>query len=483
MHQQRRISPQQPALDRLTYRFKPSFLAILSLDAAIVTCTVFVVEIINPAKLSTTPIQNLPILITFVLFLIIALSFLAAYLTLKLIANITICPAGINGRNSLSCSIYVDWQDISSVKTCYLFRIRYLSIRSIVNKKRSIGIDSLAYNIPKILDRVREYAGDDHPLTIALEKEISLPRQNPAKMLWRIIIGIVIILSIWLIGGNLYADYREKPLNEAIANYVHQHPKTPPNQAAIDLQAAMAKLGISVGGFGDGSKALVEPDKLAAQEWKTIEPILDEYVIKQIPGKTENLLLPSSGKLPEYLKSHQAQITSIQNRLASGNLPNWGNDSGWIEGRNPKIEDGLYIKNPYYFGVLRLSRLLIANIIEQQQPSNRDILQKSEIVKNLSRSLQQQTTLIEQEIALTSEKEINRLFWHLPLASVAWQESLPGRERSELMRVATEHDLLSEVRVIQEPRALERGIAIFGNKYKLPFTFILRYYNLLRPYK
>jgi hypothetical protein len=316
MRQQHLISPQHPFPDRPNYRFKPSFSAFLSLIAAILTSTVFVIEIINPAKLSTTPIKNLPILITFVLFLIISMSFLTAYLASKLSGDITVNPIGIDGKNLLSTPTYICWQDISSVKIRYFFGIRYLLIRSTIDKKRSIVLDSFIYKFQKILDRVREYAGNDHPLTIALEKEVSLPSQNPAGMLWRIIIGIVIILSIWLIVGNLYADYREKPLNEAISNYVRQHPKTAPNQAAIDIQALMAKLGISLVNFSDGSKATAKPDKLATEEWKAITPILDEYVNKQL-DKTEDSILPPPAKLHAYLDSHQADIAAIQYRLKS----------------------------------------------------------------------------------------------------------------------------------------------------------------------
>jgi hypothetical protein len=480
MHQQHLISRQHPALDRPTYRLKPSFLAFLSLIAAILTSTVFVVEIINPAKLSTTPIQNLPILITFVLFVILSMSFLTAYLISKLSGDITVSPIGINGRNLLSTPIYICWQDISLVKIRYFLGVRDLLIRSTINKKRSIILDSFTYNFPKILDRVREYAGDDHPLTIALEKEVSLPRQNPARTLWRIIIGIGIVLSIWLIGGNLYADYREKPLNQAIANYVRQYPKTAPNQAAIDLQASMAKLGVPLVNFSDGSKATAKPDRLATEEWKAIRPILDEYVTKQL-NTTEDSILPPPTKLHAYLNSHQAEITTIQSQLASGNLPSWGSDSAWVERSDLNAGDGVNTERPHYLDVLQVSKLLIANIFDLQAP-NRDMLQQLKAIKNLSQSFQKQPILLGQLITRISERDINRLYRYFEFIPDGWIEDLAKSKRDEMMQTGIEHELLSQVRIIQDPKLLMMDSAVAENKRKSPFISLLKYYHIVQPY-
>jgi hypothetical protein len=482
MRQKHRISPQHPSPDRPTYRFKPSFSAFFSLVAATLTSSVFVVEITNNAKLSTTPIHNIPILIIFVLFVIISSSFLTTSFILKLSGDITIFPAGINGRSSLIRLMYMDWQDISSAKIRYFPGIRYLLIRSTIDKKKSIILDSFTDNLPKILDRVREYAGDNHPLTIALEKEVSLPRQNPARILWRIIIGIVIILSIWLIGGNLYADYREQPLNRAIVNYVRQHPKTAPNQTAIDLQAAMAKLGISLVTFSDGSKATVKPDKLAIEEWKAIYPILDEYVANQLKT-TEDSILPPPAKLHTYLDSHQADIAAIQSQLLGSSLPSWGSDSAWVERSDPKAGDSLYTERAYYPHVLQVSRLLIANIFDRYQAPDPEQLQQLKAIENLGRSFQNQSTLIEQLLARISERDINRLFRHFDLTPVGWQENLVNPDSSKMMQAGIEHDLLHNVRIIQDPKILNGYLAAYPeNRYKSQFDFLMKYHHLARPY-
>jgi hypothetical protein len=480
MRQQHLISSQPTSFDRLTYRFKPSFSVFFSLIAAFFTSIVFVVEIINPT-LSITPIQNLPILITFILFLIIAISFSIAYLTLKLSGDITVDPIGVNRINLPSTPTHICWQDIYSVKIRYSSGLRYLSIRSIIDKKKSIVIDSFSYNIPKILDRVREYAGEDHPLTIALEEEILLPRQNPARMLWRKIIGIVVILSIWLIGGNLYADYKEQPLNQAIANYVRQHPKTPPNQAAIDLQASMAKLGISLVNFSDGSKATVKPEKIATEEWKVITPILDKYVTNRL-NITEDSILPPPAKLHAYLNSHQADITAIQDRLLGSTLPNWGSDSAWVERSDLNAGDSRYVEWPNYLTVRLVSKLLIANIFDRQQAPDREILQQLKAIKNLSQSFQKQPMLIEQIITRISERDINRLYRYFEFIPDGWIEDLAKSKRDEMMQTGIEHELLSQVRIIQDPKLLMMDSAVTEDKRKSPFISLLKYHHIARPY-
>lgn len=151
---------------------------------------------------------------------------------------------------------------------------------------------------------------------------------------------IAMLLCIWLVGGNLYADYREQPVNRAIATYVRQHPTNPPNQTAIDLQVLMAKLGISIGEFGDGSKLKVVPSQSAIAEWKAIETTLINYLVLDSDlSTTEDSFQPVLAKLHRYLNHHQAEIDTIQNQLTSRELPNWDTDSRWVADSNPDAGD------------------------------------------------------------------------------------------------------------------------------------------------
>lgn len=171
----------------------------------------------------------------------------------------------------------------------------------------------------KILDRVRELAGEEHILVRALEKELSRPHYELTKLWVGVIGAIALTMSIYLIGGNMYAAEQEKPLEQAIASYVRQHPKTAPNQSAIHLQALMTKLGLSIEVFGDGREVKVKPGKLESTEWKSIEPIPE--------------------KLVNYLKVHQTNINAIETQLINNPIPQWGSDSAWIEKSDPKGGD------------------------------------------------------------------------------------------------------------------------------------------------
>ncbi|WP_157260115.1 hypothetical protein [Chamaesiphon minutus] len=164
----------------------------------------------------------------------------------------------------------IGWQEITLVKHCQLFGIRYVSIKTANGK--SVQVPPSFYKTSEILDRVRELAGEEHILVRSLEKELSRPRHELTKVWCWVIGSILLTMSIYLIGGNMYAAEQEKPLEQAIATYVRQHPKTAPNESAIELQSLMTKLGLSVEAFGDGSEVKVKPDKVAIEEWKSVEP-------------------------------------------------------------------------------------------------------------------------------------------------------------------------------------------------------------------
>ena len=478
MRQQHLFTPLQSTFDRQKYIFKPSFLRIYSLISVITILFDMIGEIISPI-ISTAPAKNIPLLIlAYSLFLLVLLplSILVPLRSIKIVVNKT----GIIRTGLWHRPIYIDWDDMILVKSDRLKTEGVLHIQSITSASKTIELSWL-YDLSKMLIATKKFTGNDRPLTIALEKEVLLPRQNPAKMLWRIIIGIIIILSIWLIGGNLYADYREKPLNQAIANYVHQHPKIAPNQAAIDLQASVAKLGIPLVGFGDGSKATVKPDNLATQEWKTILPILDEYVPKQLLNKTEDLFSPPPTKLHAYLNSHQAEIAAIQNQLASNNLPSWGSDSGWIEHSDFNAGDGANTDRSYSYNMFHFSRLLIANIFDWQLSSNRDISRQLNTIKNLNHSIQNQPGFYEQIMSTLFERDIYKLFRHFELTPLDWKENLSDSKRIEMTQVGIEHELLFQVRLIQDPKIL-MGLAEINNRFKYPFIYLLKYHHIARPY-
>ena len=473
MRQKQLISPEQSSLDRTKYRFKISFIRFFSLCITTYTLLFFVSEIVSPNKISNVPTQNLTLVFALILCALLLISVLATYLA-SLMGDITISPIEIGGCNLWGSRTHINWHDVIAVKSYRTFGIRNSAIiKSRTTRKKNIHVGLFLYDLPKMLDRVREYAGEDHPLTIALEKEVSLPRQKPAKVLWQIIGATCLILGIWLIGGNLVAAKQEEPLNRSIAEFVRQHPRTPPNQSAIDLQTSISKLGLSLVQFGDGSKVKVSPTQVAIDEWKSIAPILDKYVTDKLDKDSSNLL---PAKLSTYLNTHRSDIEAIQTQLINNDLPEWGSDSRWIDRGNSAAGDSLTSLNTNYLNPLKIQRLLIAHLLYQQSLHNSDISKNLEAIGKLNRSFQSQTLIIGQLVNLISERNINNLVRLLDRIPDRWEKSFNNYDRTKkMMRIAIVHESMMSAKMIQDPQMFE----MMGNGY---LSFFARYHHLARPY-
>jgi hypothetical protein len=476
MRQKQLIAPETPSLDRAEYKFNPLFSRLLSFTTALVILVVFFIyEILSPT-ISTESGIALPIWIIFCLMISSSLS----YVLMKHM-EITISPAKFSGICATwGHQIQIEWQDMILIKS-YSFGSRSISISSITNRRKTIQIGAYLYELSKILNRVREYAGEEHPLTIALEKEVSLPRQRPDRTLWRIIAGISIVLSIWLIGGNLYAEYKEQPLNHAIASYVRQHPKTAPNQSAIDLQASIAKLGFSVEKFGDGSKVKITPNKTALAEREKIDVALTSYlVLNNDLAKTENSFLPIPTKLHIYLNNHQSEITAIENQLLNRDLPDWGLDSTWIDRSDPNAGDSWTLETTNYWDLNEVAKILVLNIIDRQQLPDSDTYRKLQAIGKLNRSLQNSMLLGKLYVSKAIETSINNLVRKLDIIPDRWEEDLLNPDLDKMTKMAIERWSMRAARFYQDPQLIMR------TAYDKPIpTFlnlsILRYHHLAKP--
>jgi hypothetical protein len=301
MWRKKLISLQKPAHDLVEYRFKLLLLPFVSISVAMFILAAFIVDFIelttgNVAKVAVFDLMHWS---SYLLLLYpISLALLA-----KVSDNIFVFTSDeISGFSLWLRRTYIKWDRIDTVKSYQVMGLRYLSIKALDGK--NIHLANHLYKTSQILDRVRELAGEDHVLVRALEKELSRPRYELTK-LWCWTIGsIVLTMSIYLIGGNMYAAEQEKPLEQAISSYVRQHPKTAPNQSAIKLQALMTKLGLSVEVFGDGSEVKVKPEKIAIDEWKAIKPIFETYLFDK-QRQTKESSQPVPEKLSNYRKIHQ----------------------------------------------------------------------------------------------------------------------------------------------------------------------------------
>jgi hypothetical protein len=472
MWRKKLISPEQPIQNLVEYRFKQYFLPIFSYAMAISISSTFLGAIFTLTQAKST-IAVIGDSIIFLLVLIFVETLLA-YILPK-ICDIILTSEGISGLNLRLRRIGMGWQEITLVKSYQMLGMRCLYIKTEYGK--NIHLPTRSYKTSQILDRVRELAGEDHILVRALEKELSRPRYELTKLWCGVIGSIVLTMSMYLISGNMYAAEREKPLEQAIASYVRQHPKTPPNQSAIELQALMTKVGLSIEVFGNGSEVKVKPDKAAISEWKAIDTILIDNAKKQFDRREDSKeLIPS--QLSNYLKTHQADLQAIETHLINNPIPEWGSDSSWVQKSDPKAGDSpLRSKSMNYLCLATLQNLMIVNTLDKQRLPNIDISNDLVAIEKIQKSFQSQPSLIGQLISRIGEYRISRLARQLDKMPTGWGDNLFSQNRHSQIFRAILNEALINSRFFQSPDIFNRILT----ENRSPLRSIPGYYQLARP--
>jgi hypothetical protein len=474
MWRKKLISPEKIAQDdSIEYRFKVLFLPYFSYVTAVFIAGAFISVFIdlttgNIAKFATFT------LIFWSSFILILPSILT-HLVINTSDNIFTSEC-MSGFNWWLCHTYINWQEITSIKSYQVMEMRCLSIKTTCGK--NIQFTPRFYKTSQILDRVRELAGEDHILVRALEKELSRPRYELTKLWCGVIGSIVLTMSIYLIGGNMYAAEQEKPLDQAIATYVRQHPKTAPNPSAIELQALMTKLGLSVEAFGDGSEVKVKPEKAAIAEWKAIQPIFETYLFDK-QRQTKESSEPVPEKLSNYRNIHQVDLQAIETHLINNPIPEWGSDSSWLEKSDPKAGDSPLrsTSSINYFSLVTLQNLMIVNAIDKQRLPNIDSFNDLVAIERIQKSFQAQPSLLGQVISRIGEIRISRLARKLDIMPIGWGDNLFDHNRHSQMFSSILNEALSNSRFFQSPDIFHQLLI----ENQSPLRFIPGYYQLARP--
>jgi hypothetical protein len=512
--------------NREKYRFKALFLPYLSYFMGVM---IFMISVSQLMALVSSGVDSISrySFILFSLFTLVQIVIFPPLFTLWLTKtfNITLTTAGIYLQTAIGYHQYINWQDITSVKSSKSSQslgIRHLSIETVDGKTARFIL--CFYDIAQILDRTRELAGADHILVRALEKETSRPRHD-LRTYWGWIFGSSgLLLSIWLIGGNIYAATQEQPLEQAIAIYAQQHPKTPPNQSAIELQSLMTKLGLSVKEFGDGSQVKVKPELAKIAEWKEIEPKFHKYLTEQLETG-EDSIEPLPSELAAYLKTHQSDIDAIETHLINQPLPQWGMDSNWLAkgdltaGDSPtskltsldlanidiqqqittSVQDSLYdsvlksegkslalikrdkenilLSELRSFNLINIENLLLAKVIEQQQLPNTNISRDLEAIAKIQQSIKTQSSLVGQVLSRIGERKIAGFVQHVDKIPTGWGNNLFGQERYQKMSAAIESESLHTSRIFQNQDLFNQLFIPKSN----PLQSIPGYYQLSQP--
>ena len=515
--------------NREQYRFKALFLPYFSYFMGIMILTISLSQLMALVSSGVDSISRYSFILfsKFALVQILVFPLLGTVLLTRKF-NITLTATGIYLQTALGYYQYTNWQDITSVKSSkssYSFGVRELLIETVNGKK--VRFMLCFYDIAQILDRTRELAGADHILVRALEKETSRPRHD-LRTYWGWIFGSSgLLLSIWLIGGNIYAATQEKPLEQAIAIYEQQHPKTEPNQSAIKLQRLMTKLGLSVQLFGDGSHVEISSEKVKIAEWKEIEPKFHKYLSEQLESSKDSIE-PLPSELSTYLKMHQSDIDEIENHLINQSLPQWGMDSNLLlksdlsdldglsspvsrlmsydlanidiqQQITTSIQDSLYdsdlksegkslalikrdkenilLSELRGFDLINIENLLLAKVISQQQLPNADVSRDLEAINKIQQSIQTQSSLVGQILSRIGERKISGLVQHIDKVPTGWGNNLFGRERYQKMSTAIEGESLNTSRVFQSQDLFNQLFIPKSN----PLQSIPGYYQLSQP--
>jgi hypothetical protein len=474
MRRKKLISPEKPVQDLVEYRFKIMLLPFISISVAIFILAVFIVDFIelttgNIAKIATFDLMHWSSYI-------LLLYPISLALLVKISDNIFVFTSDeISGFSLWLRRTCIKWDRIATVKSYQVMGLRYLSIKALDGK--NIHLATRLYKTSQILDLVRELAGEDHILVRALEKELSRPRYELTRLWCGVIGSIALTMSIYIIGGNMYAAEQEKPIEQAIASYVRQHPKTPPNQSAIELQALMTKLGLSVEAFGDGSEVKVKPEKTAISEWKAIELTFTKYLDKQL--ETKELIEPFSDELANYLKKHKADIAAIETHLIENSIPQWGSDLGWIEKSDPKAGDSPHItKFINGFNLWYIENLMMLNVLDQHSLPNADISRDLAAIEKIQQSFQSEPSLFLQLISRIGERRISDLVRRVDIIPIEWGNNLFNIDRHSSMYSAVINYSININRILQSEGTF-RQILIDENS---PLRFIPEYYKLARPH-
>jgi hypothetical protein len=487
MRRKKLISPEKPTEDGIEYKFKALFLPNLSHAVALTILGAFCITIFALTQLQS-PIIAIRLSIAFLLSLLL-IGILSVLFEVKA-CDLLLTSAEISGPDLLYRRNRIKWGEIGYVKQYNLFGLRHLSIKT--DNKNSIQFQVRLYKISQLLDRVRELAGADHILVRALEKELSRPRYELTKIWCGVIGSIGLITSIYLIGGNMYAAEQEKPLEQAIASYTRQHPKTTPNQSAIELQALMTKLGLSVDIFGDGSPVKVTPKLAASDQWRSIEIPLSEYLTKQL-DKTEDSIPQSGGyanepiptKVLAYLKTHQADLDAIETHLATNPVPEWGVNS-WIEqGDITTKNNPLWSQMINVMSISKLENLVIVNLLNKQQP-NVDLSRNLVALEKIQKSVQPQQSLVGQLVSIIGEGKISKLVRQIDSPQPQLNQRLPkewgnnlfGKERYKNMIGAIEHESIVSIKFLQNRDLFDQ--LLIG--YNDPLRFIPGLSYLVHPH-
>ncbi|NES83538.1 MAG: hypothetical protein F6K10_20205, partial [Moorea sp. SIO2B7] len=267
-----------------------------------------------------------------------------------------------------------------------------------------------------------------------------MPKKRLKILLWSLsgVIGIVIVLVII---GNLVASQQEKKIEQQIEQFAKQFPTTKPNDSALKLGILTAKLGFS---FVGGTNSPIDiytsshPDfyieQTAAKDYQNILKKLAEYLDKQI-YKPNDQIDEIPKELEEYILSKADVIETIIDFIIN-------NDVLYIGVELTHILEGDYSATlPSYLNMANLQRILAVYILDKQSKGQTESAFKAlEASWKFNQALKDQPILIHQLVAIitgTIHVGVMRKIDNVP---PQWQERLLEHDYRQSLRKSLESE-------------------------------------------
>ena len=251
-----------------------------------------------------------------------------------------------------------------------------------------------------------------------------------------LVFGVIGLLALWMIGGNLLASHLEKEIDREISQKVkeleEEYPDREPNDSALKLEAILSKE-FGMGGIGKANGQGVmkfgdymgyHPDFKASnnEDFDQIQELLSQYLDSQI-SKPNDEIDPAPKELQDYLKSKADALKKLQNHVLNSELPKLEEPieisiSYWLDGDNT-------ISLPSYLSLANFQKILALDILEKQrQGKNKEAKEMLEVSWRISQSLQNNSTLIGQLVALIISRFQAGVIRKIYNLSPYWQERL-----------------------------------------------------------
>ncbi|MGD1701273.1 hypothetical protein [Dapis sp. BLCC M229] len=226
-----------------------------------------------------------------------------------------------------------------------------------------------------------------------------------------LVFGVIGVLALWMIGGNLLASHLEKEIEREIVRKVkkleEKYPDPEPNNSALKLEAILSKE-FGMGGIGKANGQGVfkfgdymgyHPDFKASNndDFERIQELLSQYIDSQI-SKPNDEIDPAPQELQNYLKSKADALKKLQNHVLNSELPKLEEP---IEISISYLEGDDTVALPSYLSLDNFQKILALDILEKQrQGKNQEAREMLEVSWRISQSLQNSSTLIGQLVAL-----------------------------------------------------------------------------------